>query len=117
MAAIVEQNNDEDGIIWPVSVAPYQVGIVLINEKDDVQATKAEELYQMLTDLGYDVLLDDRDERPGVKFKDMDLIGLPIRITIGKKIHDNMVEWKNRKTKESFDLSFDKVEKKIKELI
>ncbi len=117
MAAIVEQNNDEDGIVWPISVAPYQVGIVLINEKDDVQATKAEELYQMLTDLGYDVLLDDRDERPGVKFKDMDLIGLPIRITIGKKIHDNMVEWKNRKTKESFDLSFDVVEKKIKELI
>lgn len=116
MAAIVEQNNDEMGIIWPFHIAPYQVSIVLINSKDETQNSVALELYQKLTDLGYDVLLDDRDERPGVKFKDMDLIGIPIRITVGKKVSEQMVEIKHRTDASSRDVKLDHIIDEIKEL-
>ena len=85
MAAIIEQNYDEDGIIWPMSVAPYQVVIVPIKYNEEEQRAVADELERNLTAAGISVVLDDRDERPGVKFKDADLIGFPIRITIGPK--------------------------------
>lgn len=100
MSAIVEQNNDEDGIIWPINVAPYKVAIVVISNKDEEQVNIASELYDYFTKNSVDCILDDRDERPGIKFKDMDLIGIPYRIVVGKKITNGIVEVKNRKTKE-----------------
>jgi len=97
MASVVEQSNDEKGIIWPMSIAPYKVAIVVVQAKDNNQMNYANKLYNELKDLGIDVILDDRDERVGVKFNDMDLIGIPIRVTIGKKINENQVELKLRK--------------------
>lgn len=96
LAAVVEQNHDENGIIWPVSVAPYHVIITLVNPADETQAATAEELYQKLKGAGVEVLLDDRNERPGVKFKDADLIGIPLRITVGRKADEGVVEYKPR---------------------
>lgn len=117
MSAIIEQNNDDKGIVWPISVAPYTVGIVLIDSKNDEMSKIANELYDKLNDLGIDTLLDDRNERAGVKFNDMDLIGLPIRITVGKKINDGMVELKTRDGKINEDVSLDDVINKISGLI
>ncbi len=97
MAAVVEQHHDDNGIIWPMSVAPYHVIVELLNIKDEVQAALAEELYKRLQDAGAEVILDDRDERPGVKFKDADLIGIPLRITVGKKAAERQVEFKLRR--------------------
>ena len=96
MAALVEQKHDDNGIIWPVNVAPYKVGIVVISNKDNEQVEVAEKLYTSLNKQGIDVMLDDRDERAGVKFKDMDLIGIPIRVTVGKSIVNGQVEVKYR---------------------
>lgn len=112
MAAIVEQNHDENGIIWPMSVTPYHVGIVIVNMKEEAQVQAANTLYEQLTQAGADVLLDDRDERAGVKFKDMELIGLPIRITVGKHIVDQNVELKGR-TSEVEMISLDQVVEKV----
>ena len=101
MAAAIEQYHDADGIIWPVSIAPYSVVIVPINVKDEAQLALSEKLYAELTQAGIEVVLDDRDERSGVKFKDADLIGYPLRITVGPKaLKENQVEVKVRKTKE-----------------
>lgn len=111
LAAVIEQNFDENGIIWPVSAAPYQVVVVPVKSGDEVQATMAEAIYQKLLSQGIDVLLDDRDERPGVKFKDADLIGIPVRITVGKKAADGMVEYKLRKETESKDILADEAVK------
>ena len=116
-AATIEQNNDENGIIWPISIAPYQVAIVLINDKDEKQMEVANFLYETFSREGIDVLLDDRDERPGVKFKDMDLIGIPIRITVGKKVVDNLVEWKFRQEDSSIDMPIEEVVSKVKEVV
>ena len=96
MTAVAEQRADEMGIAWPVSIAPYQVALVLINGKDEVQRTVADQLYQIIQSMGFEVLYDDRDERPGVKFKDMELIGIPVQITVGKKAQDGMIEIKKR---------------------
>ena len=96
MAALAEQNADENGINWPIEVAPYQIAIVIISTKDEQQVAEAENIYEQLTRKGYEVILDDRDERPGVKFKDMELIGIPYRITVGKGIKDGKVEFKAR---------------------
>ena len=96
MAALAEQNADENGINWPIEVAPYQIAIVIISTKDEQQVAEAENIYAQLTRKGYEVILDDRDERPGVKFKDMELIGIPYRITVGKGIKDGKVEFKAR---------------------
>ncbi len=96
LASIIEQNNDANGIIFPVNIAPYKISIVLIDTKDENQVEAASKIYESLTNLGYDVLLDDRDERPGIKFKDMDLIGIPLRITVGKKVQEGLVEVKER---------------------
>lgn len=100
MAAIVEQNHDDYGIIWPKEIAPYSVAIVIINSKVEAQINVADDLYQQLLKAKIDVILDDRDERPGVKFNDMDLIGIPVRITVGKAIEQGQVEVKFRNEKE-----------------
>ncbi len=96
MASIIEQHNDESGIIWPLAVAPYHVSLIPVNIKDEAQMKVAEELYKSLTKLGVEVLMDDRNERAGVKFKDSELMGIPIRITVGKKINDGEIEFKLR---------------------
>ncbi len=97
MAAVVEQHHDDNGIIWPMSIAPYHVDIVIAKADDPVQKALAEDIEKKLEDLGVEVMLDDRDERPGVKFKDADLIGIPIRITVGKKAGEGIVEYKLRR--------------------
>jgi len=96
MAALAEQKADDNGLSWPCAVAPYQVAIVQISGKDEAQVKCADELYEAFKKLGIEPLLDDRDERPGVKFKDMDLIGIPFRITVGKGVKDGVVEVKAR---------------------
>ncbi len=96
MAAVVEQNNDEVGMILPMNIAPYHVSLVQIDMNNEEQTKVAEEIYEKLTNSGIEVLYDDRNERPGVKFNDMELIGIPLRITVGKKIADNQVEWNER---------------------
>ena len=100
MAAIVEQNHDDYGIIWPKEIAPYSVAIVIINSKVETQVNVAEDLYNQLLKSKVDVILDDRDERPGVKFNDMDLIGIPVRVTVGKAIEQGQVEVKFRNEKD-----------------
>ena len=104
IASIIEQNNDEKGIKFPISVAPYKVAIVLINNKDESQVKIANELHDLLEENNIDTILDDRQDRPGVKFNDMDLIGIPIRITVGKKIAENKVELKLRNEETSNDI-------------
>lgn len=96
LAAIVDQNHDDNGIIWPFSVAPYHVIITLVKPDDEDQAKLGESLYEKFLAEGTEVLLDDRDERAGVKFKDADIMGIPIRITVGKKASENIVEYKLR---------------------
>lgn len=105
LAAVIEQHHDEAGIIWPVAVAPYHVIITVVKPGDPDQNALAEELYQKLEDDGVEVLLDDRKERPGVKFKDADLLGIPIWITVGRKAADRMVEYTLRKDGNREDLS------------
>lgn len=96
MAAVVEQNHDEDGIIFPEIIAPYNLAIVVVNSKDETQMKVANELYEKYKKDGIEVILDDRDVRAGVKFKDMDLIGIPKRIVVGKKASEGIVELKYR---------------------
>ena len=115
MATIVEEHHDEKGIIWPMEVAPYKVCIVLINSKDEEMNNKANEIYNKLNSLGIDTLLDDRDERPGVKFNDMDLIGIPIRIVVGSKSKEGIVEYKNRNSNDVLELNIKDAIEKIKE--
>ena len=113
MASIVEQNNDDNGIIFPEEIAPYKVSIIIVNMKDEVQVRVANELYDKLTSLGVEVMLDDRDLRAGVKFKDTDLIGIPYRIVVGKGAVAGMVEYKKRTDNESINLSVDEVVEKL----
>jgi prolyl-tRNA synthetase len=110
VAAIVEQNHDENGIIWPVSVAPFHIHLIVVNSKDDTQRELADQLYDSLQAKGFDVLYDDRNERPGVKFKDADLIGLPLRLTVGKKASESIIECKVRRTGEMDELAVDQLE-------
>lgn len=109
MAAIAEQKADEYGLVWPVSVAPFTVGIIVINMKDNTQSKIALDLYDEFNKMGVDVLLDDRDERAGVKFKDMELVGIPYRITIGKKASDGILELKSRDGKVDGEFKLDEV--------
>lgn len=113
MAAIIEQHHDEDGIIWPLSVAPYHIIITIINTKDESQIQLGEKLYEEYNNLGFDVLLDDRKERPGVKFKDRDLIGIPLRITVGKRASENIVEFSTRLKKENEELTTEELNFKL----
>ena len=116
LSAIVEQNNDEKGIIWPMNVAPYKVAIVVIDTKSPEQMEVGDNLYKKLNDAGIDTLIDDRKERPGIKFNDIDLIGIPIRITIGKKIKDNIIEIKLRNSNETKEVSVEDALDTIKSL-
>lgn len=116
MAAIAEQNNDEHGLIWPVSVAPYTVCIVPVNTKDDDINKLSDDLYNKFNEK-LDVLLDDRDERAGVKFKDMDLIGIPFKIVVGKKSKEGIVELKSRDGSIDMEVPSDLVLEKVLELL
>ena len=117
LSAIVEQNNDEKGIIWPINVAPYKVAIVVINPKEEQQLNSGEKLYKELNEMGIDTLLDDRTERAGVKFNDIDLIGIPIRVTIGKRINDGVLEIKLRNQDELIECKETEAIDKIKSII
>ena len=105
VAAVIEQHHDENGIIWPISVAPYHVIITVMKTDDEVQAEVAEKIYADLMKQGAEVLLDDRKERPGVKFKDADLLGIPIRITVGRGAADGVVEYKMRRDADKIEIS------------
>jgi prolyl-tRNA synthetase len=109
LAGLVETSHDADGIIWPKSLTPFDVVVTITNIKQDDLRTAAEKLYEDLQHAGLEVLLDDRDERAGVKFKDADLIGVPYRITIGKKAADGLVELFDRRTKQSEDVKISEV--------
>jgi len=113
MAAIVEQNHDEKGIIWPENIAPFKAIILIMTTKDNVQCEKAEELYDRLNSLGIETILDDRDDRPGVKFNDAELLGIPYRITVGKKAADGIFEFKSRKDPDILELTMDEIIKKL----
>lgn len=103
MAAVAEQFQDDNGFTWPDVIAPYEIHIVPVNMKDEVQRELGEDLYKLLKSYRYEVLLDDRVERAGVKFADADLIGLPVRITVGKKASEGILEVKYRRTGETFE--------------
>ncbi|MCD2256256.1 proline--tRNA ligase [Agrilactobacillus fermenti] len=109
LSAIVEQHSDESGMVWPRDIAPYDVHIVPVNVKSETQMTLATQIETNLENEGYSILLDDRKERAGVKFADADLIGLPIRITVGKKADDGIVEVKIRKTEETIEVKKDEL--------
>lgn len=113
IASLIEQSNDENGMILPMNIAPYQIGLVQIDMKNEEQTKIANEIYDKLTAAGIEVIFDNRDERPGVKFKDMELIGIPARIVVGKKITDNLVEFKERKTGNLEEISIDEIVEKI----
>lgn len=115
VASIIEQHNDENGIIWPLEVAPYHVSVIPANVKNEEQATKAEEIYNELRKMGVEALLDDRKERAGVKFKDSELMGIPMRITVGKMIGEGQVEFKLRNGGEVETLTIDEVYNRVRE--
>lgn len=117
VSAIVEQNHDDKGMIWPLVVAPYHVIITVVNTKNEEQNTLAEKLYEKLLLQGVEVLLDDRKERVGVKFNDRDLIGIPLRITVGKKASEDIVEFSERKTLENVEMSSTEAYEKVMEII
>lgn len=117
IAAIIEQNNDENGIIWPKEVAPYLVHLVCLDMKKDVQKETAEKIYNKLLEEKVEVLYDDRIERPGVKFNDADLIGLPIQIIVGRKADEGIVEIKVRKTGEREEVLIENLYTKLHEII
>lgn len=116
MAAVVDQHHDEQGIIWPENIAPFKACIVIVQTKNEEQMKAGNELYDWAEKEGMSILLDDRSERPGVKFKDMELIGIPWRITIGRDITDGMVELDCRKTGEKKKISVDEAKAFLKDL-
>jgi len=118
VAAAIEQNHDDDGIIWPLPIAPYQVDIILANTKDADCLEAAEKLYAALESSGVEVVLDDRDERAGVKFKDADLIGFPYHVIVGPKgLKEGKLELKSRKTGEREMLPLDRAAETIRDRI
>ena len=116
ITAAIEQNHDADGIVWPKSITPFHVIVTITNIKDEKLRDAGEKLYADLKAAGLEVLLDDRDERAGVKFKDADLIGIPYRITIGKKIGDRVVELFDRQARQSEDVKLDDVVARVQKL-
>ncbi len=116
MAAIVEQSHDDKGIIWPANIAPYKFIILVMSTKDETQIDVANELYDKLNKMGVEVMLDDRDERPGVKFNDAELIGIPYRITVGKKAGEGIVEFKSRTGESAEELTIEELLKKTSAL-
>jgi prolyl-tRNA synthetase len=116
ITAAIEQNHDADGIIWPKSITPFDVIVTITNIKDEKLREAGDKLYKDLQAAGLEVLLDDRDERAGVKFKDADLVGIPYRITIGRKITDGKVELFDRKAKQSEDVGLDEIVRRVQAL-
>jgi prolyl-tRNA synthetase len=114
MSSLAEQKSDDKGLVWPIEIAPFKVAIVLLDEE---QKEYANDLYDLLNKENIDVILDDRDTRAGVKFNDMDLIGIPIRITIGKKASEGILEIKLREETNHLEISKNEVINKIKELV
>ncbi|MDP4160684.1 MAG: His/Gly/Thr/Pro-type tRNA ligase C-terminal domain-containing protein, partial [Bacillota bacterium] len=118
MASSIEQNHDDSGIIWPIPIAPYHCIIVPVSTKDSQVVEAAEKLYQELQRLGVEVVLDDRDERAGVKFKDADLVGYPLRVTIGSKtLANGQVELRERKIGETQLVRVEEVAQMVKSII
>ena len=116
-AAAVEAHYDEYGIKWPISIAPYHVVVIPVSTNDELQMTTATKIYEDLQKAGVEVVLDDRDERAGVKFKDADLIGFPYRITIGKTITEGLVECKVRETGELTKIKPEEAVEKLIEIV
>ncbi len=116
MAAAVEQNHDENGIIWPENIAPFKLHILALNIKDEKIMKTAEEIYEKAKELGIEVLFDDRDLSPGAKFKDADLIGIPYRIVVGKTLKEGKVEFQKRATGEKELIELSKIDEMLKEL-
>ena len=118
IAAAIEQNHDDDGIIWPRPLAPFEVLLVALNANDETVTQAADSLYRELREAGFDVLYDDRDERPGVKFKDADLVGFPVRLVVGaKSLAQGKVEISDRRSKERQDVPLSGVAEKLSELL
>jgi prolyl-tRNA synthetase len=118
ISAAIEQNHDENGIIWPMPIAPFQVFILPVDTKDTTVIERSEKIYNSLLDKKIDVLIDDRDDRPGVKFKDADLIGIPIQVIIGlKNLREGNIEIKIRRNGEILKWRVDTIIDKIIELI
>ena len=117
LAAAVEQNNDQDGFCLPLSIAPFDVVVTPTNIKDEKLARTAEDIAQKLESAGLSVLLDDRDERPGVKFKDADLVGIPYRINVGKKVTEGQVEVVSRSTRQSQDANIADIDSHFRQLL
>lgn len=109
VAAIAEQFNDENGLTWPLAVAPFHVHVIPVNMKADAQRVAGESIYRTLQEQGFEVLLDDRPERAGVKFADSDLFGIPVRVTVGKKADEGIVEVKVRATNESAEVKIEEL--------
>jgi prolyl-tRNA synthetase len=105
LTAAVEQGNDNDGFWLPTTIAPFEVVVAPVNVKDEAVRNAAEDIAKRLEAAGFDVVLDDRDERPGVKFKDADLVGIPFRVTVGKKVTEGTVEVVRRSTRQIEDAS------------
>ena len=118
VAASIEQNHDDDGIIWPVAIAPYEVVIVPANNKSEEVMAAARKLYEDMEDGRDEVVLDDRNERAGIKFKDADLIGYPVRVTIGKKWQQSgCVEIKIRRSGEVVEVPLEEAKDKVLEIL
>jgi prolyl-tRNA synthetase len=117
LTAAVEQSNDENGFWLPAAIAPFEVVVSPVNVKDETIQKAALDIATRLESAGFDVILDDRDERPGVKFKDADLVGIPFRVTVGKKVTEGTVEIVLRSTREVRDATLSEVEKQLKELL
>jgi len=117
MQAIIEQSHDDDGIIWPDSVAPYSAIVVPVSTANEAQRALAEQIYTKLCEAGIETLIDDRDERAGVKFKDADLIGIPHRINVGRRAADGVVEYKNRRAEKAEELTADEAISRVVEAV
>ena len=118
MAAVVESNHDERGIVWPVSIAPYEVVVTVLRADDARALAKGEEIYGALLQSGIDVIIDDRTERPGVKFADAELVGIPWRITVGPRgVEQGVCELTERSTMETTEVPLDKVVELVSERI
>ncbi|MGA1795115.1 MAG: proline--tRNA ligase [bacterium] len=118
MAASIEQNHDRDGIIWPLPIAPFQVHLLPLNMDNEEVSGAAEEIYRDLLKEGVEVLIDDRDESPGIKFKDADLVGLPLRVTVGiKSLREGKIELKWRDSKEAVKVDRGRVIREVQEMI
>lgn len=118
LAAVVEQHNDEHGIVWPVSVAPYEVAVIPLDPKKEECASVCEQIVDGLCSEGIEVVVDDRDERPGFKFADNDLMGFPYQVVLGKRgLKNGTVELKDRATGEREDVAIDEVVAKVSKLV